>query len=255
MRILIVEDDAALARGLAAALRLSGFAVDHGADGAEAAALAASEPYSLVVLDLGLPNLSGFDVLRQIRRSGSRMPVMILTARDAIADRVKGARYWGPTTIFLKPFDVAKFKARLRALVRRGQGLPDPMLTCRRLSLDRAAGIASPNGQPLILRRRELAVLSGLMTRAGKVVPKERLIDDVFGFDEPIAPNALELYVARLRKKLEPDGADVRKSGSGLLAVVRFRAATNTTQKADANRVKRLRNCAETPPMPVTASQ
>jgi DNA-binding response OmpR family regulator len=209
MRILIVEDDAALARGLAGTLKLSGFSVDHEADGAEAAALAVSEPYSLVVLDLGLPNLSGFDVLRQIRRSGSKVPVMILTARDAITDRVKGLDL-GADDYLLKPFDVAEFAARVRALVRRGQGLPDPSLTCGPLSLDRAAGVVSLNGEPLILRRRELAVLTGLMTRAGKVVPKERLISEVFGFDEPVAPNALELYVARLRKKLEPEGLQIR---------------------------------------------
>jgi DNA-binding response OmpR family regulator len=209
MRILIVEDDAALARGLAGTLKLSGFSVDHEADGAEAAALAVSEPYSLVVLDLGLPNLSGFDVLRQIRRSGSKVPVMILTARDAITDRVKGLDL-GADDYLLKPFDVAEFAARVRALVRRGQGLPDPSLTCGPLSLDRAAGVVSLNGDPLILRRRELAVLTGLMTRAGKVVPKERLISEVFGFDEPVAPNALELYVARLRKKLEPEGLQIR---------------------------------------------
>ena len=209
MRILIVEDDAALARGLAGTLRLSGFAVDHEADGAEAASLAVSEPYSLVVLDLGLPNLSGFDVLRQVRRSGSKVPVMILTARDAVTDRVKGLDL-GADDYLLKPFEVAEFEARVRALVRRGQGLPDPVLTCGPLSLDRAAGVVCLNGQPLILRRRELAVLTGLMTRAGKVVPKERLISEVFGFDEPVAPNALELYVARLRKKLEPDGPQIR---------------------------------------------
>jgi two-component system response regulator TctD len=209
MRILIVEDDAALARGLAGTLKLAGFSVDHESDGAEAAALAISEPYSLVVLDLGLPNLSGFDVLRQIRRSGSKVPVMILTARDAITDRVKGLDL-GADDYLLKPFDVAEFGARVRALVRRGEGLPDPMLTCGPLSLDRAAGVVSLNGERLILRRRELAVLTGLMTRAGKVVPKERLISEVFGFDEPVAPNALELYVARLRKKLEPEGPRIR---------------------------------------------
>ena len=209
MRILIVEDDAALARGLAGTLKLAGFSVDHESDGAEAAALAISEPYSLVVLDLGLPNLSGFDVLRQIRWSGWKVPVMILTARDAITDRVRGLDL-GADDYLLKPFDVAEFGARVRALVRRGEGLPDPMLTCGPLSLDRAAGVVSLNGERLILRRRELAVLTGLMTRAGKVVPKERLISEVFGFDEPVAPNALELYVARLRKKLEPEGPQIR---------------------------------------------
>ena len=209
MRILIVEDDAALARGLAAALRSSGFAVDHEADGAEAAALATSEPYSLIVLDLGLPNRSGFEVLKELRQRGAAVPVMILTARDTVGDKVKGLDL-GADDYLQKPFDLAEFEARVRALVRRGQGSPNPKLSCGPLVLDRSSGAVTLNGRPLVLRRRELAVLSVLMARAGKLVPKERLISEVFGFDEPVAPNALELYVARLRRKLEPDGPQIR---------------------------------------------
>jgi DNA-binding response OmpR family regulator len=209
MRVLLVEDDVALARGLVAALKLAGLAVDHEADGTEAARLALAEPYSLVVLDLGLPGLSGFEVLRQIRGAGSAVPVMILTARDAISDRVKGLDL-GADDYLLKPFDLEEFEARVRALIRRGQGSPSPVLTCGRLVLDRSSGTVSLNGNPLPLRRRELAVLTALLTRAGKVVPKERLTAEIFGFDEPVAPNALELYVARLRRKLEPDGPEIR---------------------------------------------
>ena len=119
MRILIVEDDAVLARGLSASLRLAGFAVDHEADGADAAAIAVAEPYALVILDLGLPRLSGFDVLRRIRAEGSDVPVLILTARDAVADRVKGLDL-GADDYLKKPFEPAEFEARVRALVRRG---------------------------------------------------------------------------------------------------------------------------------------
>lgn len=205
MRVLIVEDDAGLARGLVAALKSSGLAVDHEADGAEAARLALSEPYSLVVLDLGLPTLSGFQVLRRIREAGAAVPVMILTARDAVTDRVKGLDL-GADDYVLKPFELAEFEARVRSLIRRGQGTPNPMLRCAALALDRATNTATLGDQPLALRRRELALLTALMTRAGKVVPRERLNAETFGFDEPVAPNALDLYIGRLRKKLQLAG-------------------------------------------------
>jgi len=209
MRVLVVEDDSALARGLVAALKLSGLTVDHEADGSNAARLATEEPYSLVVLDLGLPGLSGFEVLRSIRAAGAEVPVMILTARDAVADRVKGLDL-GADDYLLKPFDLAEFEARVRALIRRGQGSPSPVLRCGALALDRATGTATLADEPLALRRRELAVLMALMARAGKVVPKERLAAEIFGFDEAVAPNALELYIARLRKKLTPGGPEIR---------------------------------------------
>jgi len=202
LRILLVEDDAALARGLVAALKLAGFAVDHESDGAAAASLATQEPYALVILDLGLPGLCGFDVLRQIRRRGSDVPILILTARDAMSDRVKGLDL-GADDYLPKPFDPTELEARVRALVRRGLGKRSPALSCGALTLDRSPGA-------LALRRRELAVLEGLMARAGKVVAKEKLAGEVFGLDEPVAPNAIELYIARLRKKLEPDGPQIR---------------------------------------------
>jgi two-component system response regulator TctD len=209
MRVLIVEDDAALARGLIATLKLAGLAVDHELDGEQAAQLAVSEPYSLVVLDLGLPGLSGFEVLRRIRAAGCAVPIMILTARDAVADRVRGLDL-GADDYLLKPFAPAEFEARVRALIRRGQGTPNPVLCCGALTLDRATGMVTLAGESVPLRRRELAVLTALMARAGKVVPKERLSAEIFGFDEAVAPNALELYIARLRKRLQPGGPEIR---------------------------------------------
>ena len=209
MRVLVVEDDAALARGLVAALRQGGYAVDHEPDGTDAVRLATSEPYSLVVLDLGLPGLPGFEVLKAVRSAGSTVPVMVLTARDAIADRVRGLDL-GADDYLLKPFDLAEFEARVRALVRRGQAVPNPVLQCGALALDRATATVTLDGVPVALRRRELAVLTVLMAKAGKPVPKERLSAEIFGFDEPVAPNALELYVARLRKKLQPNGPEIR---------------------------------------------
>jgi two-component system response regulator TctD len=186
-----------------------GFAVDWEADGAGAASIALSEPYSLIILDLGLPNGSGLDVLRKIRGSGSKIPVMILTARDTTADKVEGLDL-GADDYVQKPFALSEFEARVRALVRRGQGISDPLLSCGSVVFDLSTGSVTLGGRTLDLRRRELAVLKILMMHAGKLVPKARLISEVFGFDEPVAPNALELYVARLRQKLGLNGPKIR---------------------------------------------
>jgi len=209
MRVLIVEDDAALARGLIEALRAAGLAVDHVCDGAEAVELVGEEPYSVVILDLGLPDIDGLKVLRMMRGRGVRTPVLILTARDSLNDRVCGLDQ-GADDYLAKPFEPAELAARVRALIRRGQGAPDPVLTVGALRLDRNSGDAYLDGQPLDLRRRELAVLEGLMVRAGKLTPKERLVSEVFGHEEPVGTNALEVYIARLRRKLEAGGVQIR---------------------------------------------
>jgi DNA-binding response OmpR family regulator len=209
MRVLIVEDDAALARGLIEALRAAGLAVDHVTDGAEAVELVGEEPYSVVILDLGLPDIDGLKVLRMMRGRGVRTPVLILTARDSLNDRVCGLDQ-GADDYLAKPFEPAELAARVRALIRRGQGAPDPVLTVGGLRLDRNSGDAYLDGQPLDLRRRELAVLEGLMVRAGKLTPKERLVSEVFGHEEPVGTNALEVYIARLRRKLEAGGVQIR---------------------------------------------
>jgi DNA-binding response OmpR family regulator len=209
VRILIVEDDAAMARGLAARLKLSGFSVDIESDGALAAQTALLEPYSLIILDVVLPNVSGLEVLHRIRQAGSTVPIMILTARYTVDDKVSGLDL-GADDYLSKPFDTSEFDARVRALLRRGQGLPNPTLICGPLALDRAASTITLSGRRLELRRREFAVLEVLMTRAGKLVSKERLIAEVFSFDEPVAPNAAELYIARVRQKLGPYGPRIR---------------------------------------------
>ncbi len=208
MRILIVEDNASLARGLTASFRASGFAVDHVTHGVAALDEERLVPYNLMILDVGLPDLDGFEVLRQLRQRGSKTPVLILTARAALNDKVKGLDL-GADDYLLKPFEPAELEARVRALLRRGQGQPAPALTLGGLVFDRSAGTATLHGRPLELRRREWAVLESLMMRAGKVVTKERLGAEVFGHDEPVGPNALEVYVGRLRKKLEPDGPTI----------------------------------------------
>ncbi len=209
MRILIVEDDRALASGLKRSLSSLGYAVDHEADAADAVGLATREAYNLVVLDLGLPNGSGYDVLRALRRAGLKTPVMILTARDHVSEKVK-ALDLGADDYVNKPFALAEFEARVRALVRRGFGVSDTTLEFGALQFDTAQQVACLEGKPLDLRRRELAVLHLLLLQAGKLVPKARLISEVFGLDDAVAPNALELYIARLRKKLGEAGVRIR---------------------------------------------
>ncbi len=208
-RILLVEDDPPLARGIAALLRGAGHSVDIAEDGETAMMVVHDEPYALVVLDIGLPDISGLEVLNAIRRSESKVPVLVLTARDAIEDRIAGLDL-GADDYLLKPFDTGELEARVRALLRRAAGEASPLLSIGRLTIDPARRIAAVDGRMLDLRRREWAVLERLAAQVGKVVQKERLSAEVFGYDEPVSPNAIEVYVARLRRKLEPDGPAIR---------------------------------------------
>jgi two-component system response regulator TctD len=208
-RILIVEDDVALARGLIALLKPSGYALDHVKEGGDALALDAREEYALIILDVGLPDISGFEALRRLRRAGSRTPVLLLTARDAVNDRVTGLDLGGDDYM-IKPFEPQELAARVRVLVRRTQGATSSTLIVGDLVCDLSTGVATVGGAPLDLRRREWAVLIGLASHTGKVVSKERLASEVFGQDEEVAPNALELYIARLRKKLPENGPQIR---------------------------------------------
>jgi len=208
MRLLIVEDDAALARGILKVFRNDGLAVDHVSCGQDALEIVQLEPYSAVVLDLGLPDMDGLNVLRQIRNAHLTMPVLILTARDATVDRVNGLDQ-GADDYLSKPVAIEELEARVRALIRRGQGNPDPTITLGALKLDRASGAAYISGKLLEMTRRERAVLETLMVRVGSVVPKSRLSADVFGYDDSVAPNALEVYIARLRRKLESSGLEI----------------------------------------------
>lgn len=209
MRILIVEDDAALARGIAGLLRASGHAVDHVFTGEDALLLVGGEPYALVILDVTLPGIDGFTTLERLRRAGERVPVLMLTARDALDDRVRGLDL-GADDYVRKPFAPEELEARIRALGRRRAGDPTPTLVVGTLVLNRSTGEARVDGRVLYLRRRELAVLESLATRAGQIVPRETLLAELFGFDEPVGPNALEVHITRLRAKLGPDGPTVR---------------------------------------------
>lgn len=208
-RILLVEDDPSLARGLSATLHASGYAVDTASDGETAWHMASDEPYALITLDLGLPEMSGLEVLRKLRAAGNKVPVLILTARDALEDRLTGLDS-GADDYMLKPFEPSELEARIRALLRRARGDADAVVTIGRLTIDTARAAVAIDGRPIDLRRREWAVLERLAARVGKVVDKDRLSAEVFGYDEAVAPNAIEVYVARLRRKLEPDGPRIR---------------------------------------------
>ncbi|MCP3464054.1 MULTISPECIES: response regulator transcription factor [unclassified Bradyrhizobium] len=209
MRILIVEDDLSLVKGLKKALTHAGVAVDHEASGTAAIEIAPSEAYSLIILDLGLPDLPGQEVLRRLRNNGCEVPILILTALGEVKDKVRCFNL-GADDYLTKPFDLDEFEARVKALVRRGKGRLDPVLKCGALMFETSSATATLAGKPLILRRREVTVLEILMSHAGRLVRKERLISEVFGFDEPVAPNAIELYIARLRQKLAPDGPMIK---------------------------------------------
>lgn len=209
MRILIVEDDPVLADGLSRSLRAADYAVDCTGDGAAADHVLAAQDYDLVILDLGLPRLDGFEVLKRLRHRGSRVPVLVLTARDALDDRVKGLDL-GADDYLTKPFDLPELEARVRALIRRGQSGGGSLLKHGALALDTAGRRATLNGEPLELSARELGVLEVLMLRSGRVVNKEQLAERLYGWDEEVGPNAIEVYVHRLRKKLEPAGVVIR---------------------------------------------
>jgi two-component system OmpR family response regulator len=215
-RILLVEDDAALARGLVALLQQSGYDVDTVGTGQAALSHYAVGAYAAIILDLGLPDMSGFDVLKLVRggegrlpSESARCPVLILTARSALDDRVRGLDL-GADDYLLKPFEPPELLARLRALLRRAQGDPSPSITVGRLTLERATGAFRLDDELLELPRRERAVLEQLMVRAGKIVLRESLADTVFGLDEHVGVNALEVYVGRLRKRLAPGGPQIR---------------------------------------------
>lgn len=209
MRLLLVEDDERLSRGMAASLEAAGFAVDCLTNGEDALLLADREPYSAIILDLGLPDMDGLDVLGALRARGVTTPILILTARDMVDDRITGLDR-GADDYMAKPFNPRELESRIRALVRRSQGTPDPVLQIGALLFDRSSRTVTLDGRVISLRRRELAVLEALMGRPGKVVPKERLAAEVFNFDDAVTPNALEVYVGRLRRKLQPSGPTVR---------------------------------------------
>ncbi|SFF90476.1 two-component system, OmpR family, response regulator TctD [Novosphingobium sp. CF614] len=209
MRILIVEDDRSLARGMEASMAAAGFAMDFVSTGEEAIEVLFTEPYNLAILDLGLPDMDGLEVLSHLRRRELQIPILILTARDAVSDRIEGLDR-GADDYLSKPFHPRELESRVRALIRRSLGTADPVLRIGRLSFDRSTRTVQLNRSVVELRRRELAVLETLMGRPGRVVTRECLTAEVFNFADAVAPNALDVYVGRLRRKLMPDGPVIR---------------------------------------------
>jgi two-component system OmpR family response regulator len=209
VRILVVEDDAVLAAALTRALNQSAYAVDLAGDGEEANRALATTTYDLVVLDLALPKVDGLTVLRRLRDRRSQVPVLILTARDTLEDRVTGLDS-GADDYLTKPFDLPEFEARVRALIRRGHNAPGTVLTHGRLRFDVAARRLFHDDQPVEMSARELALTELLLARQGRVVSKEQIIDHLFGFGDDVGSNAIEVYVHRVRRKLEPFGVEIR---------------------------------------------
>jgi two-component system, OmpR family, response regulator len=209
MRILIAEDDAVLANGLIRTLSQANYAVDHVANGAQAHLMLQESVYDLVILDLGLPKMDGMEVLSKIRQAGNKVAVLILTARDAIESRVKGLDL-GADDYLTKPFNLEELEARVRALIRRGQLGSNQSLKCANLTLDVSAKLAMHNEHSLPLSAREFSLLEVLMTRMNKVVNKEQLLEALCNWDDEIGDNAIEVYIHRLRKKIEPSGAHIR---------------------------------------------
>jgi len=209
MRILVVEDSVPLSRTVADAFRAKGHAVDAVTTGEEADAALQTQPYDVVILDLGLPDLDGTEVLRRLRSRRSRVPVLVLTARGELHDRVAGLNL-GADDYLTKPFALEELEARAAALMRRGIGGSNAVLAHGRLRLDTAARLATVDGAALELPRRELALLEALLLRAGQVVSKQALFESLFDVDSEASLNAVEIYVHRLRKKVEPAGLCIR---------------------------------------------
>ena len=210
MRILLVEDDALLGDGLRAGLRQLGFQVDWVRDGEAAESELRAEPYAAAVLDLGLPKRDGMDVLAAVRRAGVTLPVLVLTARDAVPERIRGLDH-GADDYVVKPVDLHELAARLRALVRRSHGRPQQCLAARDVVLDPAARSVRQAGLPVPLSTREFDLLHMLMLNAGRVLSREQLEQQLYSWGQEVESNAIEVHIHHLRRKL----------GSGLIQTVR----------------------------------
>jgi two-component system, OmpR family, response regulator QseB len=212
MRLLLVEDDSMIGESVRKALRQDGFTVDWVLDGQAAEIAVGSEAYDLLLLDLGLPKKSGLDVLKSLRQSGNRIPILILTARDAVADRVKGLDA-GADDYLVKPFDFEELEARIRALCRRQSGRVDSIIKVGDVTLNSASHEVHLKGEPVILSGREFALLAAFLDRPGAVLSLTQLEEKIYGWGDEVGSNAVEVYIHALRKKL---GADFIKNVRGV---------------------------------------
>jgi two-component system OmpR family response regulator/two-component system response regulator QseB len=201
MRILLAEDDPLLGDGLRAGLRQQGFQVDWVRDGQAAERELRAEPYAAAVLDLGLPLKDGLDVLAAVRRAGHALPVLVLTARDAVPDRIRGLDL-GADDYVLKPVDLGELAARLRALVRRAHGQPQEVLQAQGVALNPAARTVALAGVPVAVSAREFDLLQALMLSAGRVLTREQLEQRLYSWGQEVESNAIEVHVHHLRRKL-----------------------------------------------------
>jgi len=204
MRVLLVEDDPTLRNQLRAGLQEAGYVVDEADNGRDGHHLGANESFDAVILDLGLPVLDGISVLKRWREAGLTLPVLILTARDSWHERVAGIDA-GADDYLAKPFHMEELLARVRALIRRAQGLASPLLLCGALALDTRSGRVTLNGQPVSLTSHEYRMLSYLMHRPGTVVSRTELTEHLYAQDFDRDSNTIEVFVGRLRRKLPPE--------------------------------------------------
>ena len=209
MRILITEDDDALAEALQFALGQAGYAVDRVSNGAAADEALKQDVFSLVILDLGLPKLDGFEVLKRLRRRNAAIPVLILSGREKPEEKVTGLDL-GADDYLAKPFSLNELQARVRALLRRGSNAVAPIVTYGALSFDTVGRTASLEGRTLPLSSHETGVLEVLLHRFGRVVSKEQLLEQLYSYDKEVSHNTIEVYVHRLRKKISGAGISVR---------------------------------------------
>ena len=212
MRILLVEDDGLLGDGLRTGLRGDGHAVDWVTGCGAATAALATEPFDLVVLDLGLPDGDGLDLLRRLRREGRELPVLVLTARDTVDDRVRGLD-GGADDYVVKPVDLDELGARLRALVRRAHGQTQDLLAARDVVLDPAARRVTLGGEPVALAAREFDLLHALLLNAGRVLSREQLEQHLYRWGQEVDSNAVEVHIHHLRRKL---GAELIQTVRGV---------------------------------------
>jgi two-component system, OmpR family, response regulator QseB len=203
MRVLVVEDDAMIGRAVVSGLHDGGYAADWVRDGAEAELALANGVYDLALLDLGLPRRDGMEILKSVRRSGREMPVVIITARDSLDDRISGLDS-GADDYLVKPFDLDELLARVRAVLRRRGGRGTPEVAYGPLTLDPARRRVTFRGAEVDLSAREFSVLETLLKEPGAVVSREKLEDAVYGWGEEVGSNTIEVHLHHLRRKLEP---------------------------------------------------